>query len=162
MKSQLIQTGFTRALAIAIVTMQLVACGGGGGSGSSAGSENVTSAASTGSTASKNTVTTASDSGSSGSSSAPAVSTGRFMLEWTAPVSRTDGTPLSLADISGFRIYYGKSAGNYENVVNVSDGTAQAATVKNVPVGTYQVVMTTYDNNGRESGYSEKISKNVL
>jgi hypothetical protein len=69
---------------------------------------------------------------------------------------------LSLADIDGFRIYYGKSPGNYPDSVNVSDGSAQSAVVKNIPVGSYYVVMTTYDVNGLESGYSSAISKNVL
>jgi hypothetical protein len=85
--------------------------------------------------------------------------TGSFSLSWTAPVTRSDGTPLSLADIAGFRIYYGDSSGNYPNSVNIPDGTAQAATVSDVPVGTHSVVMTTYDVNGRESDYSAEIIK---
>jgi len=34
--------------------------------------------------------------------------------------------------------------------------------VENVPVGNYYVVMTTYDVNGLESGYSSAIIKNVF
>ena len=165
MKCQLNQNRFASVLATTIITLQLVACGGGGGSGGSGDSisgDNVAPAASTGSSSTKDTVTPSGNSASSGSSSVPAVSTGSFTLNWAAPVTRTDGTPLSLADIRGFRIYYGASAGNYEYLVNVRDGTAQSATVKNVPVGTYQVVMTTYDSNGLESGYSEKVSISVL
>jgi len=85
--------------------------------------------------------------------------TGSFTLNWTAPATRADGTPLSLADIAGFRIYYGDSAGSYPHSVNIADGTAQNATVTDVPVGTHSVVMTTYDMGGRESGYSAAISK---
>jgi hypothetical protein len=164
MKCQLNKNRFASALATAIVTLQLVACGGGGGSGGSGSGTsggNVAPAANTGSSTSKDTVTPSGDSATAGSSSAP-VSTGSFTIKWAAPVTRTNGKPLSLADINGFRIHYGASAGNYEYIVTVRDGTAQAATVKNVPVGTYQVVMTTYDSNGLESGYSEKVSISVL
>jgi hypothetical protein len=80
-------------------------------------------------------------------------------MGWTAPVARADGTPLSLADIDGYRIHYGESAGNYTYSVNIADGTAQSATVKDVPVGKYYVVMTTYDASGLESGYSKAVTK---
>ena len=87
------------------------------------------------------------------------VQTGSITLHWTAPVTRTDGTPLSLADIDGYRIYYGDSAGNYSNRLEVSDGTAQSATITDIPVGSYCIVMTTYDVDGRESAHSSMVTK---
>jgi methyl coenzyme M reductase alpha subunit len=84
---------------------------------------------------------------------------GNFSLIWTAPVTRADGTPLSLADIDGFRILYGTESGNYPNIVDINDGTAQSATVNNITTGTYYAVMTTYDTSGLESGYSAEIVK---
>jgi hypothetical protein len=87
------------------------------------------------------------------------VQTGSLTLQWTAPVTRTDGTPLSLADIDGYRILYGDSAGNYPNQLDVPDGTAQSATITDLPVGTYYIVMTTYDVDGRESAYSSMVAK---
>ena len=85
--------------------------------------------------------------------------TGSFSLAWTAPVARVDGTPLSLADIDGYRIYYGNSPGVYNQNVNITDGRSVSATVKNIPAGGYYVVMTTYDVKGVESGYSKEITK---
>jgi len=85
--------------------------------------------------------------------------TGRLSLSWRAPVARADGTPLSLADIDGYRIHYGKSSGNYTSHVTLADGTAQSVTLTDLPVGTYYMVMTTYDVDGRESGYSSQVSK---
>ncbi|MGB5440741.1 MAG: LamG-like jellyroll fold domain-containing protein, partial [Gammaproteobacteria bacterium] len=38
---------------------------------------------------------------------------GSFSLSWTAPTTRSDGTPLSLADINGYRIHYGTSPSDY-------------------------------------------------
>jgi len=90
-----------------------------------------------------------------------AVATGSFSLGWTAPVARSDGTPLSLADINGYRLYYGTSPGTYPDVVEVSDGTATSVTVTGAPLGTKYVVMTTYDAAGRESAYSGEVSKIV-
>jgi hypothetical protein len=88
--------------------------------------------------------------------------TGTITLKWKAPVARADGTPLSLADIDGYRIHYGKSTGNYPNQVDVPDGTAQSVTLTDVPLGaTYYIVLSTYDVDGRESGYSAVVSKNL-
>ena len=85
--------------------------------------------------------------------------TGSFSLTWTAPVTRADGSPIPLSDIGGYRIYYGVVAGNYPATVEVSDGSAQSATVDNIPAGTYHIVMTTYDMNGLESVQSPAIVK---
>jgi len=89
------------------------------------------------------------------------VATGSMNLSWTAPSTRADGTPLSLADIDGYRIYYGASKGNYPDYVQINDGTAQSARVTDLPVGSYNVVMTTFDGDGRESGYSPSVVKKV-
>ena len=88
--------------------------------------------------------------------------TGAIDLTWTAPSTRADGTPLSLAEISGYRIYYGESEGDYPNSADVADGSATSATVTDIPVGNYYLVMTTYDVDGRESGYSSAIQKTAL
>lgn len=88
--------------------------------------------------------------------------TGSFSLNWAAPVTRADGTPLSLADIDGYRIYYGTSQGSYPNSVDITDGTATSATVNNIPVGNYNVVMSTYDSNGLESAQSGVISRSAM
>jgi fibronectin type 3 domain-containing protein len=81
-------------------------------------------------------------------------------LNWTAPTSRADGSPLSLADIDGYRIYYGTAHASYTGKLDVPNGTAQSATLSSLVAGTtYYLVMTTYDINGLESGYSAEISK---
>jgi hypothetical protein len=89
------------------------------------------------------------------------VQTGSLTLGWTAPAARSDGTPLSLADINNYRVYYGTSPGIYPDVVEVSDGAATSVTVTGVPLGTSYVVMTTTDGGGRESAYSQEVSKIV-
>jgi hypothetical protein len=99
-------------------------------------------------------------SGGSGGSTTSA-GTGSITLAWTAPVARANGAPISLAEIGGFRIYYGKSVASYPKTVDITDGTATTATMNDVPAGKYFIVMTTYDTEGRESRFSLEVSKTV-
>jgi hypothetical protein len=57
------------------------------------------------------------------------------VLSWVAPVARADGTPLSLADIEGFRIYYGNTTNSYPYRVNLTDATTQQVTLNNLANG---------------------------
>lgn len=149
------------SLIVSVIALQLSACGGGGGgsgggsTASGAGTDIVSSADIN--PADSGTSSSATNSGNSTSTK----STSTLTLSWAAPVTRADGTPLSLAEVDGFNIYYGNSAGNYTNHINVDDATAQTITLTNVPVGTYYLVMTTYDVNGLESTYSMMVKKTV-
>lgn len=82
-------------------------------------------------------------------------------IAWTAPVARADGSPLSLAEIGGYRIYYGTSEGDYPNRVDVNDGTAVESSLNGLPSGTYYIVVTTYDVAGRESEFSPVVIKTI-
>ena len=75
-------------------------------------------------------------------------------LGWVAPSEREDGTGLSPSEIAGFRIHYGTESGNYSNTIDIDDHTATQAMLADVPSGTYFVVMTTVDTEGRESLFS--------
>ncbi len=101
-----------------------------------------------------------SGSGSSGSGSGSASVVGSVTIGWTPPVARANGDPLSLADISGYRVYYGTASGQYPNRVEINDSTAQKATVKNKQ-GRYYFVVTTVDSGGRESVYSQELVKTI-
>jgi len=136
----------------AMVFLQLAACGGGGSSKSS--SEKIPDAYRVSSAS--NYTASAED-----SSKAKAGESGVLTLSWSAPSTRSDGEPLSLSEIDGYRVYYGKHKGEYLKGADIKDGTAQSATVTGVPFGAYYVVMTTYDANGIESGYSAAVKKTV-
>jgi hypothetical protein len=131
----LTRSGLKKVL-YAIIVAQLVACGGGGSGGGSEGGSGATSA-----------------------TSAASADTGSITLVWTAPVTREDGAPMSLAEIGGFRIYYGKSVAGYRKAADITDGTATTAIMTDVPAGNYFIVMTTYDTEGRESRFSSEVSK---
>lgn len=152
MKSrQKLFSGYLKIPVVILSALLLGACGGGGSGGSVAVPADNQVA--------KTTVPLAAVTSSSVSTP---VATGSIDLAWTAPAARADGTPLSLADISGYRIYYGTSAGKYTNSADVPDGTATSTRVTGVPVGDYYLVMTTYDVNGLESGFSPAIKKTAL
>lgn len=82
-------------------------------------------------------------------------------LSWVAPTARSDGTGISLSQISSYRIRYGTSAGNYTNSVTVNDGSATAYTIQNLSPATYHFVVTAIDTEGQESGYSSPVSTTV-
>ncbi|MBE9561181.1 MAG: hypothetical protein IMF15_10360 [Proteobacteria bacterium] len=75
-------------------------------------------------------------------------------LSWDAPSLRADNTPLNSEDIAGFRIYYGFETGVYQDPVAINNPAATQAQISNLPSGTYFVVMTTIDSEGRESAWS--------
>ena len=87
--------------------------------------------------------------------------TGSFTLGWVAPATRADGTPLSLSDIDGYRVYYGTKSGVYTSTYDVTDGTATSITISSLPVGTYFIAMTTYDSAGMESAKSAEVVKSI-
>ncbi len=91
----------------------------------------------------------------------PGTGTGSVNLSWVAPAERADNTALSLSEISGYTVYYGTSKGNYPDSFFINDGSATAATVTDLPVGTYYLIVTTRDTDGRESGYSSMITKQI-
>jgi hypothetical protein len=161
-KRSYLRGGMVKALIAAAVAVQLIACGGGGGGDSSASGTTSLTASEATPSAGSGTPTSSAPKPASTSSGQPSTSaTGSMALSWVAPVARADGTPLSLADIEGFRIYYGNSANSYPYSVNVTDATTLQVTLNNLASGTYYIVMTTYDVDGRESSYSAVVKKTV-
>lgn len=136
-----------------IVYDQTTATGGSSGSGSSGGSSGG------GGTGNSDPGTSTGTTG--GGSAGGGQTSGSVTLNWTAPVTRTDGAPLTLADIGGYRIYYGNSAGNLNDVHQVTDRTATRTTISGLSTGTWYLQMSTTDSAGREGPRSGKISRQV-
>jgi hypothetical protein len=83
---------------------------------------------------------------------------GSATLSWVAPQTYVDGSPLGDA-LGGFKVYYGTSSRNYTNVEDV--GTATTYVVAGLSPATYYFAVTAYDRSGRESDYSNEVSKEV-
>ena len=82
-------------------------------------------------------------------------------LAWVAPVEREDGTPISMAEIAGYRVYYGTAQGSYPNQVDIADKNTMQTTLSDLETGTYYIVVTTYDMDGRESTFSQEVTASI-
>lgn len=81
-------------------------------------------------------------------------------LNWTAPTTRSDGSAISLSDISGYILYYGTSPTATNNSITINDGSATQYTVT-LPSGTYYFVISAVDSNG-EPGLKSAVLQKTL
>jgi hypothetical protein len=88
-----------------------------------------------------------------------AFGSGSATLSWAAPTMRTDGTPL--ADLAGYRIYWGTSAGKYTRSVTIGNPAVMTYVVEGLVPATYYFVATAFDSTGDESRYSNVALKIV-
>jgi hypothetical protein len=89
---------------------------------------------------------------------APQPSTGSARVSWSPPTTRVDGTPLGT--ISGFRIYYGRSQTQLDQVATVSSGLTSYQ-IDNLEQGTWYFAVTARDSDGLESARSVIVSKTI-
>jgi hypothetical protein len=67
---------------------------------------------------------------------------------------------LSLATLSGFRIYYGTASGNYVQTVQIADLSARSHVLA-LPPGTYFFSLAAVDAAGNVSSRSNEVSKTI-
>jgi hypothetical protein len=84
---------------------------------------------------------------------------GSATLSWTAPTQNTDGS--SISGLSGYRIYYGTSAGSLGSMVQVSNPGASTYVVDNLRSGTWYFAVSAYNASGAESDRSTVGSKAI-
>lgn len=88
--------------------------------------------------------------------------TGTASLSWVAPTTRVDGTPLSLSQIAGYRIYSGTSRNSLALVRDLDDGSATSYVITGLAAATtHYFAVSVYDADGNESGRSEVASKRI-
>jgi hypothetical protein len=150
-----IKGSFRQCIIAASMAVQLAGCGGEDSSFVSSASSAVTASSADSSASS------AVPANRTYSSASSAATNGSVTLNWVAPVARADGSPISLADIDGYRVYYGATEGNYTNRIDVNDGTAEEIALRGLTPGTIYIVVTTYDTAGRESAYSDVVIRKI-
>ncbi|MCU7934830.1 MAG: putative Ig domain-containing protein, partial [Candidatus Thiodiazotropha sp. (ex Dulcina madagascariensis)] len=91
-----------------------------------------------------------------------APTTGNIALSWVPPVTRTDGNPLDMSEIAGYKIYMGSSQDNLEPVMEYEDRTIQNHLFENIESGDYYFAVTAYDTDGIESGFSNVAMKSTM
>lgn len=86
---------------------------------------------------------------------------GTINLAWDAPTTNVDGSHLD--DLLGYYIYYRKPGESYTTTnranANLNDLNYPTYSLKdlNLPPGEYYFVVTAYDTDGNESGYSNEV-----
>jgi hypothetical protein len=137
-------------------------------SGGWSGSRNLSGSATVTPTATTSYTLTCSGSGGAISDSVtvtvndpPPVAGGTINLSWIAPVEREDGTPISMSEIAGYRVYYGTTAGDYPNMVEIDGNDTMDTTISDLVTGTYYIVVTTFDMEGRESIHSSMLTQSI-
>ncbi len=90
---------------------------------------------------------------------APPPTTYSATVSWSVPLLNTDGT--SLTDISGYRVYYGTSAGTLSQSFLVSGMGITNHVVSGLAAGTYYFAVATLNSAGAASDLSIPASKTV-
>lgn len=94
--------------------------------------------------------------------SAPKVSqatSGNATLSWEAPTSNTNGS--ALTDLAGYRIYYGASADDMKETVQISNVGLQTYVIENLEAGTWYFAVRALSSEGSESPLSDVVSKRI-
>lgn len=82
------------------------------------------------------------------------------LLEWDAPTTNTDQSPL--IDLAGYRVKRSIISGNYsEAVVSPVAASSTSFLLENLPSGTFYFIVTAMDQSGNESDPSNEISIQV-
>jgi hypothetical protein len=84
---------------------------------------------------------------------------GTAVLSWTPPTTNTDGS--TLADLAGYRIYYGTSPDALTATVQVANPSTVSHTLTGLAPGTYYFGVKAYTSTGIESAISNVVTKVV-
>ena len=87
------------------------------------------------------------------------VQLGSATVNWTPPTLNADGT--QVANVSGYRIYYGVSASNLSQRLDVPSAGATTALVENLSPATWYFAVSVYTTTGNESALTQVMSKVV-
>ncbi len=73
-------------------------------------------------------------------------------LSWAAPIENSDGSQLT--DLSGYKILYGNTLGNYPNQIRIDNPSITTYVVENLAPNNYFFVATAFNSQGAESTFS--------
>jgi hypothetical protein len=96
--------------------------------------------------------------GSSAAQSVPS-GNGTATLSWEAPTTTTSGS--ALTDLAGYRIYYGISASDLSQTVQLNSLSVQTYVIDNLGQGTWYFAIKAVTTAGVESALSDIVSKSI-
>jgi len=83
------------------------------------------------------------------------VSFGQHAFATGVRISWQPGT----GDVAGYKVYYGKASGDYDNVIDV--GNVTTVDIGDLEYTNYFFAITAYNPSGEESGYSEEMQASI-
>jgi hypothetical protein len=81
-------------------------------------------------------------------------------LSWEAPTTNTNGT--ALTNLAGYRIYYGSSATELSQKVQLNGVGVQTYVFDNLQAGTWYFAVMAVTSAGVESALSNKVSATIM
>jgi hypothetical protein len=84
---------------------------------------------------------------------------GSATLTWSIPTQNTNGTPLT--NLAGFNIYYGTSASNLNQSVQIANPALTSYALTNLASGTWYFSINDYTTAGTESAVSNIASTTI-
>jgi hypothetical protein len=75
--------------------------------------------------------------------------TGSAVLNWTPPTMNTDGS--TLTNLGGYKVLYGRSAGQLDQSIAITNPSVSTWTVENLSSGTWYFAIVTVNAAGTES-----------
>jgi hypothetical protein len=87
-----------------------------------------------------------------------ATGSGAVTLNWTPPLQNNDGT--SLTDLSGYRVLYGRDAGNLSQSKSL-ESNVNSTVIENLSSGTWYFAIVSINKSGTESAPTNVASANI-
>jgi len=84
---------------------------------------------------------------------------GSVTVSWARPTRNTDGT--LLMDLSGYRVYYGQTSGQYSQTLSLPSPSLTTVAVEGLASGTWYFAVKSVASDGQESPFSEPVSKAI-
>lgn len=91
----------------------------------------------------------------------PVVKSTVLQLSWQIPTTRENGSPLTMAEIDGYEIYYTSDALNKEGVIVISSGDTSQHSLEITDADTYHFAIAAIDITGLKSQNSDFVSVTV-
>jgi hypothetical protein len=89
----------------------------------------------------------------------PSSAAGTATVSWEAPITNTDGTPLT--NLAGYRIYYGPSPESLGHSVQIKTIGLQTYVIDDLQSGTWYFAVMAVAADGSESHLSNIVSKPI-
>ncbi|MFN2361521.1 MAG: hypothetical protein ABR522_10670 [Marinobacter sp.] len=83
------------------------------------------------------------------------------LLSWTAPLTRENGESLSMGEIAGFEVVYGKSEETLDRNLAIGDASIDELLVDELTEGNWYFAIRTLDTDGNRSRLSEVVHKQI-